>query len=409
LRRRRGDLRRGELEVAARPTLSVCCIAGGSLARVAAVLSQYDDIADEIVCAVDARVSIDQLDLLRSHADVVVRCDVSPVTGVERNLAWLHGLCHGSWVLRIDSDESASAPLLAALPEMIRADDTLQYVLPRRWLFPDALHWINEEPWSCDWQIRMVRNLPLMRFLGVQHSTVDVVLPQRYVDAPIYHLDLIASSKEERVAKSERYERRRPGLRTEQGHPVNNFYLPERFQTQPSLPVPNRDQLLIDQIVGNRFVDSSTGGPGRRWSTGSKPPYYRMDEIDRTWCGRDVPESAYRATWLSWPCVAPMHTDELRSIFVAVRNDGTERWPWGEAQPEIRLATRWLTRDGSSMRFNSIRTSFTADVPPGSIVRQPMTLQAPPEPGEYLLELDLVHEFVRWFGCTVHMPVTVGC
>ena len=397
-------MRRGGLTAARRPTLSVCCIAGGSLARAAAVLRQYADVADEIVCAVDARVPIDQLDLLRGHADTVVRCDVSPVSGVERNLAWLYGLCHGSWVLRIDSDESAGAVLLAALPEMIRADDTLQYLLPRRWLFPDARHWINEEPWSCDRQIRLTRNLPVMRFLGVQHSSVDVVLPQRYVDTPIYHLDCIDSSEEERVAKAERYEQRRPVLRTEEGHPVNNFYLPERFQTHPSEPVPPDDQRLIDQIVGAGSADTR---PGRRRSTGGDPPYYRLDEIDHFWAGRDVPESAYRATWLSWPSVAPMHPDELRSIFVAVRNDGTERWPWGDAHPEIRLATRWLTPDGSSIRFNSIRTPFTADVPPGSIVRQPMTLEAPPEPGAYLLELDLVHEYVRWFGCAVHLPVTV--
>jgi len=370
------------------------------------VLAQYARVADEIVCAVDARVPRDQLALLEGHADVVVRCEVSPDTGMERNLAWLHALCGGTWVLRIDSDEVAGAALLEALPDLIGADDVLQYLLPRRWLFPDPGHWIDEEPWSVDWQIRLIRNVAaLVRFEGLQHTSVDLVLPHRYVEAPIYHLDCLDSSAEARADKAQRYERRRPGLRTEQGHPVNNFYLPERFQTRPSRPVPDDDQPHIDQVVTARPGDRRH--PGDRRYRGWDPPFFDLDQVDRFWPGRHVPDSAYRATWLQAPAVSAMHPDELRSIFVAVRNDGTERWPWGDAGPDIRLATRWLTADGSTMVFNSIRTPFTADVAPGAVVRQPMTLQAPPDPGEYLLELDLVHEFVRWFGCPLHQPVTV--
>jgi len=352
-------------------------------------------------------VPADELSQLKGHADVVVRCDVSPATGIERNLGWLYALCRGDWIFRIDNDESASMSLLDILPNLMQADDVVQYIFPSRWLFPDSHHFLDEEPWSLDRHIRLVRNVPaLIRFQGLQHTEIDLVLPHRYVDTPFYHLDCIASAMEYRIDKASRYESYRPGVRTEQGHPVNNFYLPERFQTKPTRSVPEEDRPLVDDVFRAGSQASNLAPGERRW-TGQPVSHARQDEVDRFWAYREVPESAYRATWLLRPDVSQMQTDELRSVFVVVRNDGSERWPWGEDRPQIQLATRWLTADGTAMRFNSIRTPFTADVHPGTIVRQPMTLQAPPEPGEYLLELDLVHEHVRWFGCGIHLPVTV--
>jgi len=369
------------------------------------VLRQYAEVADEIVCAVDARVPEAELEELEGHTDVLVRCDVSPATGMERNLAWLYGLCRGDWILRVDSDEAASPGFLACLRELILAEDVLQFIFPCRWLFPDGQHWLNEEPWSLDRHLRLVRNVPpLLRFEGVQHTEVELVYPHRYVDRHFYHLDCILSSTEYRAAKGERYENYRPGVLTEQGHPVNNFYLPERHQREPSVPVPAEDQPLIDEVLA--AVDPP-GKPGTRRWRGGGVPYVRQEEIDRTWAHRAVPASAYRATWLCHPEVHDMVVGGLRSIFVVLRNDGTERWPWGNFRPEIRLASRWLSADGSEMLFNSIRTPFTADVAPGATVHQPMTLEGPPEPGAYVLELDIVHEHVRWFGCPLHIPMTV--
>ena len=378
------------------------------MAQAAAVLNQYREVADEIVCAVDARVETEQLSFLRGYADEVIRCDVAPNSGIERNLRWLYSICQGDWLFRIDGDEAASPDLLALLPKLIRTDDVLQYVIPRRWVFPDSDHWLNEEPWSLDRNIRLIRNVPpLLRLEGHQHSEIELISPHRYVDAPIYHLDCILSSEDARAAKVERYETLRPGVHTEQGVPLNNVYLPERFATQPPDVIPPEAQPFVAEILASRSEGVRHLPTGRRRWVGGGVSHVTQTEVDRHWDQRAVPESAYRATWLSRPEVSDMRTGELRSILVVLRNDGTERWPWGDSMPEIRLATRWLSPDGASMQFNSIRTPFTADVPPGAIVRQPMTLQAPPEPGRYLLELDVVHEYVRWFGCALRVPVDV--
>ncbi|MDP8910683.1 MAG: hypothetical protein M3M94_01295 [Actinomycetota bacterium] len=54
-----------------------------------------------------------------------------------------------------------------------------------------------------------------------------------------------------------------------------------------------------------------------------------------------------------------------------------------------------------------LRTPFPAAVPPGCVELVPVHVVPPNAPGRYVLELDLVQEHVRWFGCTVRAPVDV--
>jgi hypothetical protein len=37
----------------------------------------------------------------------------------------------------------------------------------------------------------------------------------------------------------------------------------------------------------------------------------------------------------------------------------------------------------------------------------PVDIVAPEQAGNYIIEVDLVHEFVRWFDCSVRIPVRV--
>ncbi len=53
------------------------------------------------------------------------------------------------------------------------------------------------------------------------------------------------------------------------------------------------------------------------------------------------------------------------------------------------------------------RTPLPATVAPGTDCVVPATVAGPDEPGRYLLELDLVHELVRWFGCPTRVPLVV--
>jgi hypothetical protein len=157
--------------------LSICLITGDPGPRIAAQLSLVRPLADEIVVAADSRVDDERLRHYAAFADTLHRIEFDYL---ERHLGWLHAQCSGDWILRLDGDEVPSAALLRELPELVRSTRVEQYMLPRRWLYPDADHWLDETPWWPDYQIRMQHNRGLMRFEGVMHSSAVPVRPCRW-------------------------------------------------------------------------------------------------------------------------------------------------------------------------------------------------------------------------------------
>src|SRR5437588_129308 len=55
----------------------------------------------------------------------------------------------------------------------------------------------------------------------------------------------------------------------------------------------------------------------------------------------------------------------------------------------------------------AIESVVTAELPPGTSAVVPAHVRAPTQQGRYRLELDLVHEHVRWFGCEIATEVDV--
>ena len=85
-----------------------------------------------------------------------------------------------------------------------------------------------------------------------------------------------------------------------------------------------------------------------------------------------------------------MYAGEHRGLLVEVTNIGNERWPGGlDADPKIRLSCRLDGQEGP-------RSALPAPVEPGESMVAPVTVIAPDQPGRHQLELDLVHEDVRW-------------
>ncbi|MEZ4384089.1 MAG: sulfatase-like hydrolase/transferase [Nannocystaceae bacterium] len=83
------------------------------------------------------------------------------------------------------------------------------------------------------------------------------------------------------------------------------------------------------------------------------------------------------------------------SVEITLRNLGDE--PISEALGD-RLAYHWLDADGEVVHYDGQRTRFADAVAPGAIVVVDATLEAPREPGSYLLQWEPVREQVGWYG-----------
>jgi hypothetical protein len=95
---------------------------------------------------------------------------------------------------------------------------------------------------------------------------------------------------------------------------------------------------------------------------------------------------------------------ERRTVDVRVHNLGDTVWPWGEgAEPQILLAQRWHLPDGTVVE--GLRTPFPEFVSPGDSCIVPVQVGPAPDDGTLILEIDVVHEYVRWFGSALLLEV----
>jgi hypothetical protein len=386
--------------VGARPeSLSICLITAEHPARVASILEPLRPFADEVLIAADSRVEEETLAAYNLLSDRLFRIEFR---SAERHLAWLCEQCRGSWILRMDGDEVPSAGFVRRLGELLASRRVQQFWTATTWLYPDAARSLAGPPWSEDFACRLVRNDGTLRSRGIQHNHMDPISPREYVEEPFYHLDLLVSNERDRRDKAVRYEVSRPHLIAPNGGRANEaFYLPELRDSLRFHDVPLEDRRLIERALEEPRTLPSTAPAGGL-------PIVSLEEMDRFWEQRSVPESAYRAKVEAIESKALFTPSEQRHVFFGVTNEGTERWPGQlDERPLIRLAYRWLNHDGSVHTAEGPRSAFSRRVDPGERILTPMHVVAPTDPGEYILEVDFVHEHVKWFNCSCKVPSRV--
>jgi hypothetical protein len=390
-------------------SISVLCVTDGPTERVARILAQLRAVASEIVCGVDARVDPGDISALDGVADETFRCVIDPESGIERTLPWLYSKCSCDWILRVDGDEVVGEELLNSLPALVADAEIQQYAVPLRWLHPDIAHYLTERPWNDDWHIRLTRNHPgALRFPGTLHSDVQPAFPYRHVDLPIYHLACALATFAERKAKAAYMAMLQPGHEILPGWPASHFFLPEKFASGQPREVPPGDRIQIEEVLSP--MPTAVRRPALRFGrrrTRNHPEVVGLQQTDAYWGRRTFSEAAYRATWLRCPEITTMPVNGVERLLVEVRNDGDEVWPYGDTQPMIRFGQRWWSADGTRIVAEPDRTIFDAPVRPGESLLQRITINAPAEAGRFVLELDLVHEHVRWFGCDIRYEVEV--
>jgi hypothetical protein len=386
------------------PEFTICTSVNTPPARVAAALAPLAALEAQIVLAIDDRADADWIDGYRQLADRVL---LVPFPGnFARMYAWLREQCAGRWIVQLDLDEVPGADLAAELLETI-ADPTLTHAwVPRRWLYPDASTVLAQWPWRPDYALRLLRNDPaLVRFPALLHRPVHAIGPRRYLRSPLYHADLLQNDATARARKALAYEREMPGIVID-GRSINEVYYRPELRSDLRLDaVGEQDAPLVAAFLAARAGDAVP-----RASRRSRPADVRTvsrEEIERLSEGRSLDDDAYRAQLTLLDDDLRLVSGELRTFDIEVRNEGTALWPGGmDALPMIRLGYHRRSADGMLLD-DGMRTGLPAPLRPGASAVVPLQLVGPADPGALEIEIDLVHEHVRWFGCAIRADIEV--
>ena len=120
-----------------------------------------------------------------------------------------------------------------------------------------------------------------------------------------------------------------------------------------------------------------------------------------------LPTNAFKAQITLPDPPAKMRAGEKATVTVRVRNASDAQWFARGAVVNtnpgnrfyIAAGNRWLKADGQTLVTDMDgRYGIAHDLKPGEEEEVPLTVTAPKEPGEYVLEVDLVQEAVSWFS-----------
>ncbi len=367
--------------------------------RVAQIVRAMRPVADEVVVAVDSRVDPAPYAEVEAMVDRFLRAEW-PGT-LERALPWLHDQCHGEWILRLDGDELPSQALVDGLIDLDGLDGVMGATIRRAWLWGDGTRVLASSPWWPDPQLRLVANRPdLVRFPDLPHHGLQVDGPVGYLDEPIYHAALLAVDPSTRRSKALGYEHLNPGLRAPGGVALNGGYYVPEVAGRPlrELPVGERDRESLAAFLHPRPPRSA---PVRR-------PVVELAAVLGEDHALGAEDDGYQASITFGDGVLEVVAGSTLTVGVRVKNLGRGWWHPEASTTPTRLGSRWRGPDGDLVVADGLRDPLPGAVEPGAEVAALVSVPVPAGPaGAYQLEVDLVHEHVRWFGCTASTAVEV--
>lgn len=118
-----------------------------------------------------------------------------------------------------------------------------------------------------------------------------------------------------------------------------------------------------------------------------------------------LPENGFKAQITLVDPPAKLRTGEQVRVQLRIKNASDVFW-WGRGgainnRPDnkfyLAAGNRWLRPDNSLVTDMDGRYGISKDLKPGDESEVPLLVTAPKEPGDYILEVDLVQEQVAWF------------
>ena len=369
-----------------RPTLSVCILARSLKGGLERLLDEVERVADEIVIGVDAASTDGTLAIASRRADVVFRFEhVGPPVRA-RLLILDHA--SGDWILSLDEDEGLDAAFEPLLPELLAPSRYSHVWFPRKWIVDrQPLAYLHGTPWFPDWQLRLFRNDPRRVWHpGIVHSGYRVIgMGCREDRTAILHYEPVTLDPGAREAKVGYYRQHGSGGRSEAHYQSTEGC--ERHAVVPGPPA------MTGRYGWRRFRRRA-----RRVVSGVVA----------------VPPAPAAEPWRASLEVHMQHEVVRGTLVLAevnAHNTGPLAWEPLSHWPRLHLSFHVRTADGELVRREGDRFPLPRVVEPGESVRFLVDFHAPNEPGEYVIEWDLVSEDDRWFAAwgneTVRAPLRV--
>jgi|ERR1700722_2495357 len=337
------------------------------------ILPALQDIADELVIGIDDTTVDDSAAIARQYTDKVypVRHEGFCGGGRQDHPNCIEDMlphCSGQWVLRIDHDETLS-PLWSDreyLRSLLQDRYATHYWIPRRWVVPPGDRFISNRVWYPDHQLRLFRNLPsLIRFNRSAHDPPAIAgEPRKLTRAWINHWDFVWHDRKVREEKVLFY-------KNFSSYTGEDFYLYEGcdYQTKPLDYADARPQAAPAPVSPQSFtVDIRV-----------------IDAPDR------------------------MHANESDSILLEITNhsDRILRPPSNMVRvANVSVSYHWYRAGNPPVLhdWDGERRALPGRIAPGQSLDDFLIVRTPREPGDYLLQPDLVEEGVMWYSSYNSMP-----
>lgn len=119
----------------------------------------------------------------------------------------------------------------------------------------------------------------------------------------------------------------------------------------------------------------------------------------------------YDVQWGTIEAPDEVLAEDIFTLLTSVRNLSAYPWPAKDVV-RVKLSYRWRSPSGETISGAQLRTELSGEVAAGDWLEVEQFIQAPDDPGDYLLELDLVREHAAWFsdengGNTLRLPLKV--
>ena len=147
-------------------------------------------------------------------------------------------------------------------------------------------------------------------------------------------------------------------------------------------------------------------GCGQKKPTTTAPPAASPSASVNSKTAGPLPDGGFKAQISLPDPPAKLRAGQKEVITVKVKNMSNVVW-WlrgGETndRPDnkfyIAVGNHWLDKDGKRMEEIEGHNGIPKDLKPGEEAEMTLQITAPKEPGDYILEVDMVQEAVSWFG-----------